>query len=182
MARHPLTHIGLRLRISSASLQYFSRFVAAIFNRLCGIPHICIFDDLAARLPRIVASKGLAVFTRFFDLLGIRLKSAKSEVGPDVIFLGLLGKFPAIGTDFALRISLPGEKEKARPDLNLSYLAHSRISFHELEMLIGRLSFAQILLFGVFARTQLPPIYQNLYRGIHCRPIGGRESNLLSDV
>ena len=70
------------------------------------------FDDFAALLPRLLAPKALAVFTRFCELLGIRLKSAKSELGPAVTFLGLLGTYPDKEKGFVLQICLPGEQKK----------------------------------------------------------------------
>ena len=47
------------------------------------------------------------MFAGFCELLGVRLKSAKSEVGPEVTFLGLVGTYPAKKTDFVLQILLP---------------------------------------------------------------------------
>ena len=66
----------------AAVLHYniFRRLIAAVFNRLFMIPLVCFFYDFAALLPRLLATNDLAVFTRFCGLLGIRLKTAKSEV------------------------------------------------------------------------------------------------------
>ena len=94
--RHPKPGIwrGFRSRTLmfgsiAAVLHYnvFSRLIAALFNRLFGIPLVCFFDDFVALTPRLLATKGLAVITRFFELLGIRLKPTKSEVGPAITFL-----------------------------------------------------------------------------------------------
>lgn len=72
----------------------FSRLATALFNRLFGIPSVCFFDDFAALVPRRLATKARAVFSRLCELLGVRLQPGKSDVGPDIAFLGLLGSFP----------------------------------------------------------------------------------------
>ena len=128
-----------------------------------------LFDDFADLLPRLLASKGLAVFTRFCDLLGIRLKSAKSEVGPAVAFLGLLGAFPARGADFALWICRPVGKKKKRDRAArvAPYLDQNRIAFHGQEKLICRMPFSKTLLLGKFERSEIRPLYQKLYRGVY---------------
>ena len=143
--RHPTSGIwyGFRSRTLffgsvAAVIHYnvFPRLITAIFNKTFGIPLICFFDDFAALLPRLLARKGLAVFAGFCESSGIRLKSAKSELGPESTFLGLQGTYPAKMTDFVLQICLPAEKKKkARPALILSYLAQGRISYQELEKL-----------------------------------------------
>ena len=168
--RHPESgrRYGFRARALvfgsiAAGIRYnvFFRLIAALFNRLFGTPPICFFDDCAALLPRLLATKGLAVFTRFFDLLGIRLQSAKSAVGAPITFLGLLGASPSGANDFTLSICLPVETIKAWSALISSYMAQSRMSFQELGKHTGRMSFSQTLLFAKFARTQLrPPLYQ----------------------
>ena len=62
------------------------------------------------------------MFAGFCELLGVRLKSAKSEVGPEVTFLGLVGTYPAKKTDFVLQTLLPGGGKKARSALIPPYL------------------------------------------------------------
>ena len=95
-------------------------------------PPICFFDYFAALLPRLLASKGLAVFACFCEVLGDRLKSAKSEMGTAVTFLGALGAFPAKETDLVLRKFPPGEKKAWSAPIP-PYLARGGISYQELE-------------------------------------------------
>ena len=187
--RHPTSGVwyGFRSRTLvfgsvAAVIHYnvFSRLITVIFNKTFGIPPICFFDDFAALLPRLLARKGLAAFTAICELLGIKLKSAKSELGPEVTFLGLQGTYPAEKTDFVLQICLPAEKKKAWSALILSYLSQGRISYQELEKLIGRLSFSQTLLFGKFARTQLRPLYQKLYRRVYNATLSAEERDVFS--
>ena len=132
-----------------------------------GIPLICLVDDFSALMPRLLASKAMAAFSRFCETVGITLKAGKSEVGTRVAFLGIQGWFPTAGNRYALHIPLPGGKRKARAALLADYIARRSISHQELAKLIDRLSFSQTLLFGEFARTQLRPLYQKLRRGVY---------------
>ena len=111
--------------------------------------------------------KALQVFSPFCSILGIQLKGKKSEVGWRIAFLGRRGWFPPKENGYTLHISLPGEKRASREALLADFIARRSISTHELEKLIGRLSFSQPLLFGKFARTQLRPMYQKLYRRVY---------------
>ena len=183
--RHPQTGIwyGFRSRTLmfgpvAAVLHYnvFSRLIAAIFTRAFGIPLICFFGDFAALLPRLLVRKGLAVFTAFCDTLGAWLKSAKLELGQSATFPGLRGKYPAKGADFTLQICLLGEKKKkVWSALILSYLSQGGLSFQEMGKLIWRLSPSQTLLLGKFARTQLRPLYQKLYRRVYNAALSAEE-------
>ena len=87
------------------------------------------------------------------------MKDDKSEVGPAIASQGLLGSYPSKENGSVLSICLPDEKRKAWSALIRSYLAQNRLSYQELEKLIGRLSFSQTLLFGKLAITQIPPLY-----------------------
>ena len=79
---------------------------------------------------------------------------AKSEVGQAITFLGLLGTSPSKANGFTLLVSLPGEKrERSMVGPIASYLDQNSLSYKKMGKLIGRLSFAQTLLFGKFART-----------------------------
>ena len=175
MAWLPITHFGLRLSGGCYPLQYFLPPRDGHIQPAFWHPSHLFFDDFAALLPRLLSPKGLALFARFCELLGIRLKSAKSELGPAVTFLGLPGTYPAKETDFVLRICLPGDKKKAWSALILSYMAHNRISYQELEKLIDRLTFSKTLLFGKFARTQLRPLYQKQYRRVYNATLSAEE-------
>ena len=166
----------------AAVLHYniFSRLITALFNRLFRIPMICFSGDFAALPPKEIAPKGLAVSTRFFGLLGIRLETAKSEVGTVITFLGPQCTFPNREARDTLQICLPQAKKSAWSALIMSYLTQNKIAFRELEKLIGRMSFSQTMLFGEFARTQLRPLYQKQYRGVHSATLSAEERAVLT--
>ena len=90
----------------------FSRIIAVLINLIFGLPTINYFDDFGCLPPTSLVDEGLALFTRFCALLGIRLKAKKTEVGRDVTFLGLRGSFPGPDTDMSLRIDLPALKKR----------------------------------------------------------------------
>ena len=161
----------------AAVLHYniFHRLITALFNRLFRTPLIFFFDDFAALPPKEVAPKGLAVFARFCTLLGIRLETSNSEVGPAIAFLGLQGAFPNREVRGTLQICLPQAKKSSWSALIRSYLAQNRIDFQELERLIGRLSFSQTMRLGEFARTQLRPLYQKQYRRVYNDTLSAEE-------
>ena len=133
----------------------FSRIVGGLFTKLFGVQIPSFFDDFGALIPGPLAREALADFNAFCDLLGIRLKHEKADVGPHAAFLGLRGFFPCAANSWKLRISLPTEKAYACAALVRSF--RLRVSIHalELERLIGRLCFSQTCLFGKFARTQM---------------------------
>ena len=95
-----------------AAIHYniFSRILAELTCRIFGIPMIRYFDDFGAPLPASIAKKGLRTFTRRCDLLGISLKTAKSEVGPNITFLGLLGSFRSKINGMQIKVTLTKEK------------------------------------------------------------------------
>ena len=59
--------IALVFGATAALLRYnvFSRLIAALVNRLLGIPLICFFDDFAALAPRLLANKAMSGFPAF---------------------------------------------------------------------------------------------------------------------
>ena len=158
----------------------FFRLLTALVSRLFEIPLICFFGDFAALIPRLLWAKSLAVFTSFCDILGIRLKPGKSEVGSRIAFIGLRGWFPRRENDLALHISLPGGKRAAWAALLDDFIRTRSIKRQELEKLIGRLSFSQTLLFGKFARTQLLPLYQELNRRVYKARLTDAETAVFS--
>ena len=119
------------------------------------------------------------MFTRFCELLGVRLKTDKSDVVRDITFAVWIGTSAAPGNDFALWASLPGGKKKACSSLILSYLAQNRLSYQEIEKLIGRKSFSRTLFFAKFARAQLRSLYTKLYRRVYNAPLSGAERETL---
>ena len=141
----------------------FSRLLAELTCKIFGIPIVSYFDDFGALLPSPLAKRGLEVFTAFCSHLGITLKKTKSEVGPKITYLGLLGAFPTRGNGGRLTVSLTPEKAKKWSENIGRILKEQRISAHELEKLIGKLCFSQTCLFGKFARTQLRCLYRKLH-------------------
>ena len=141
----------------------FSRIISELMCRLFGIPMISYFDDFAALLPSSLAASGLDTFSRWCSIMGITLKLKKSEVGPHVTFLGLLGSFPSVKNHMKLRVSLTEEKANKWADSIRKYLQQGLISSSELDKLIGKLCFSQTCLFGKFARTQLRCLYKKLH-------------------
>ena len=105
----------------AAFLHYnlFSRLITETFSRLFKIPLILFFDDFAALIPRGMAPKGLAVFTRFCGLLGIRMKTVKSEVGPVITCVGIQSTFPNRKAEAPSRFAFhrPGNRYR-RPGLH----------------------------------------------------------------
>ena len=55
------------------------------------------------------------------------------------------------------------------------YIRRISIYLHELTNLIGRMSVSQTLLVGKFARTQMRPHYQKLYRVVYYARLSARE-------
>ena len=69
----------------------------------------------------------------------------------------------------------PDEKGEKWAKLRRGFLSEWRIDSTALESLIGKLSFSQTCLFGKFARTQLRPLYQKLYRRFYVAKLSPRE-------
>ena len=96
----------------AAVLHYncFSRLISVIFNKTFGIPLLAYFDDFGALAPKNLCEKALKTFETFCETLGIRLKTAKTELGTRLTFLGLKGDFPKPSNDMTLSIRLPKAK------------------------------------------------------------------------
>ena len=107
--------------------------------------------------------EGLAVFTRFCALLGIRLKAEKTDVGRNITFLGLSGSFTGPETDMSLRIDLPALKKRKWSSPIRQTLRSGSITHDQIESLTGRLSFSQTSIFGRFGRAMMQPIHRKLY-------------------
>ena len=149
----------------SAVLHYniFSRIIDELTCKLFGVPMLSYFGDFGALLPASLAAKGLHTFSRTCQTLGITPKLAKSEVGPEVTFLGLLGSFPTVSGGMQLRVTLPAEKSTKWANPISCHVNDGAISHSHLEKLIGKLCFSRTFLFGKFARTQLRCLYRKLY-------------------
>ena len=148
-----------------AAVLHYNVFIiiaAELITKISSIQIISFFYDFGALAPGPLAREALAAFNSFCELLCIRLKHEKEDVGPHVNFLGLRGFFPCASNSWKLQISPPTEKAEARPAFVRSFRLRGSIHAMELECLIGRLCFSQTCLFGKFARTQMRFFYKNL--------------------
>ena len=105
----------------------------------------------------------MAAIAELFEILGLALKTAKSEIGTHITFLGLAASFPAPTNQMTLTLSLSPEKAKRWASLIDYFLQEGAITHAALESLIGKLGFAQSAVFGKFARAMLKPLYIKLY-------------------
>ena len=149
-----------------AVLRYncFARSVTTFATIPLGAPLVSYFGDFAAFLPANLAPSALATFERFCALLGITLKHGKSVAGHHVAFLGLRGSIPSLGNLFRLAISRTVGKSSKWATSIADCVEARTISHHQLAKLMAVLSFPQTHLFAKFPRTQLRPLYRELYR------------------
>ena len=167
---------------TSAVLHYncFSRLLAILANRIFGIPLIGYFDDFGALVPSKVGRRALHTFEQFCNSLGITLKKTKTDRGRRIVFLGLLGNFPAPCNRMLLSIDLPTDKADAWCRSIKRILAEGIVSHDELESIIGRLSFTQTSVFGRIGRGMLAPLYAKLRALPYHTALSCRESTTLA--
>ena len=82
----------------------FSRIVAELFTKIFGIPIISFFDDFDSLAPGPLARRALDSPNAFCEILGIRPRPGKSDVGPRVNFLGIRGSSPCAANGVKLQI------------------------------------------------------------------------------
>ena len=150
----------------AAVLHYnvLARILSELTTQLFGIPLLCFFGDFGEITPAELAGRAIDTFTAFCELLGIKLKSEKSEFVAIITFRGLEGFPPCVGNNYLLSVSLTEEKASRWATEISSLISKKSIPPPELEKLIGKLGFARTNLFGKFARTQLRPLYKNSTR------------------
>ena len=141
----------------------FSRMLAVIFNRLFGIPLIAFYDDLGAQMIRELSERALHLVYEVCGLLGVVLNWNKCDCGNPLPFLGLIGSFPMASNNWKLSIALAEEKIWKWSSQIQHFLQVGKISFADLQKLIGELSFAQATVFGECARAVIRPLYAWLY-------------------
>ena len=117
------------------------------------------FDDLGALTPSELTHPALNAIKEFLLLLMIFPNGRKTDLGEEVVFLGLLGFFPNPTRDMALEIKLPQDKKDKWITAINGFLGKGTISKDQLDSLIGRLSFSQTSLFGRFGRHMMTPIH-----------------------
>ena len=99
------------------------------------------------------------VFDRFCDLLGACL-TAKSEAGPPIDSIGLLGPFPAPENEFNFLAIPPGEKKKAWSPLIPPTLRMTGPPIGIWGSLSAGCRSRKRSFFPKFARAQIPPTLQ----------------------
>ena len=80
----------------------FSRTIAVIINRLFGLPLVNYFDALGSMIPTSLSDTGLRLLLALCALFGVILEGRMTDIGLQIVFLGLLGLFPGPGTDMIL--------------------------------------------------------------------------------
>ena len=89
----------------------FSRTLAVLINRIFGIPLMSYFDDLGALTPSEITQLALETIKEFLLILMIFLNGRKTNLGEDLVFLGLLGFPPNPSRRMTLAIVLPQDKK-----------------------------------------------------------------------
>ena len=150
-----------------------------MFGSVAAVLHCDVSPRLIRRFrissPPDARNEWISVFSRFCSRRGAKLKDAKSEVGQEIAFLGLLGSVPSNEDVSVLSISLPGDKRKASSSLIPSYLESNRLPYQEIEKLIGRMSFSHTLRFGEFARTHILSLCTKLRRKFYNASLSASE-------
>ena len=157
----------------------YSRIIAAFFNRLFGIPMVAFYDDLGSHMISELTQDALSLVKEASLLLGIILNEDKCDGGNPLSFLGLLGSFPDASNSWKLSISLTTEKVQRWSSQIELFLSEGKISFTELQKLIGKLSFAQSTVFGKCARAFIRPLYSWLYSAHFSAKISTEISEIL---
>ena len=120
---------------TASALQYnaFSRLIAALANRLLGIPSYP-FSMTSHPLFRLRWRRRRQLPFHHSPLLRITLNPAKSDVWPEVTFLGLWGGgwFHSASNEYAIHISHSAGKRAARSALLSDYVSRRRIASQEL--------------------------------------------------
>ena len=115
----------------------------------------------------------------FCQLLGIRLKSGKTEKGHAVTFLGVFGEFPGPRNNMTLTISLPQEKALTWGSKLTEHLLRGTIQRKELESVVGKLSPTQTPIFGRIGRAMMATLFQKLNAKYYGAEISDREASVL---
>ena len=150
---------------TAAVLHYncLSRIIASLACRLLLIPTIGYFDDFGFLVSALDSASAMSAFSELFSILGLSLKTAKSEIGTHITFLGLAARFPAPANHMTLSLSLSPDKARKWASGIETLIREGSVSHMALESLIGRLGFAQSSVFGRFARAMMKPLYTKLY-------------------
>ena len=115
----------------------FPRIIAELMRRVFVTPMIRYFDDCGSLLPASHDRGGLLTFSRWCQLLGISQKLTKSDVGPEIAFLGIHGSFPTDRNGIRLRATVTPEKAAMWTSIIRQHLQDGRISHPEPGEIIG---------------------------------------------
>ena len=85
-----------------------------------------------------MADVTLQTLQEFCLFLMVFLNKKKTELGDEVVFLGLLGSFPRPSSDMAQSISVPPDKKGRWVEAIKSFLRKGAISKDQLGSLVGR--------------------------------------------
>ena len=111
--------------------------LAALFNRLFGIPRIGYFGDPGSLIPYELSMGAVDTYVGFCATICIRLKTRKTEVGWGIAFPGLRGAFPRPANKMALLIELHPKKAETWIAMTNRIIVTWHIARQELESLIG---------------------------------------------
>ena len=84
-------------------------------------------------IPTSISDEGLRLLQEVCALFGVILEGRKTDLGRQIVFLGLLGHFPGPDTDMILSITLSDEKKTRWIAIIRNVLAGGRISHKDLE-------------------------------------------------
>ena len=101
------------------------------------------------------------------------LEYKKTDLGRQMVFLGILGHFPGPGAG-VIPHSFPVEKNAKWASIIRGVLAAGRIAQNELESLTGKLSVSQTSIFGRFGRFVVKPLYRKHYGPYYQTPMKDR--------
>lgn len=122
------------------------------------------FYDCASLTRSGLEGEDLRAFPRLCATLGFAPNPGKSAVCNAVVFLGLLATFLSPSNDRQREIFQTDERRKRRHQLIESYLKMGKIPRICMMEFIGRLSSSPTSTIGIFARTQLCPLYRKPMR------------------
>jgi hypothetical protein len=130
-----------------------SRFAPRLFSLWARCPCVAFFDDFAGVAPAGLEAQALALFAKFNDAIGFRVKHEKSEHGPEISYLGL-----SLSAGPPAEIALPDNKREKYSEQIRSVLFSGKCSSAEADSLFGRLQWSDCVVFGKTNRAFLAPL------------------------
>ena len=124
-----------------------------------------IISMISGNSPSALGADGLRAVSEFRRIILAVLKSAKTELGGILTFLGLGGNPPISG--MLLAVDFPDFEKLARCARIEHFVESGRIGREELESLTGRLSISQTSIFGRIGRAMTHPRYRKANLGFY---------------